>query len=193
MPRLQAGRRPGLRQSRRQPRQGEREGFLAQHRHTRLQAADRPFGVQVVGQTDVDRVDCARVEHGLVAVESLWNFPFGRVRVGRVLAAAGDGDELPALRGAESRDDAAVDVSGGDQSPADFGHDTSKTTEHSVKLILAWCHPEARRRVPALQDGDPSPSLRVTLRRNLVYRVVSDQAFGQKHGIQAIKQCVGAG
>ena len=42
---------------------------------------------------------------------------------------------------------------------AQMAAEFASATAYSVKLILAWCHLEARRRVPALQDGDPSPSL----------------------------------
>ncbi len=55
-------------------------------------------------------------------------------------------------------------------------------TGERLRLILAWCHPEARRRAPVLQSRDPSPSLRVTPRRNLVSRVASGPQPGLNQG-----------
>jgi hypothetical protein len=40
--------------------------------------------------------------------------------------------------------------------------------QYFVKIILAHCHPEAWRRVSVLPSGDPSPSLRMTMRRNSI-------------------------
>lgn len=71
--------------------EGDGERFFAEDMFASAKGFDSPFGVEMVGEADVDSVDEVGVEHGLVGGEGVGDVPLLGVGVGRGLGAAGDG------------------------------------------------------------------------------------------------------
>ena len=107
--------RPGLRGGR-----GER--LLAQDVLAGVGGFAGPFGVQGVGERDVDGVDVSIGEQRLVAAmgdRDVRGFGRGRRLLGR---AAGDGNQVSVRRAAEAGQEPVVDLRDAEDAPAEFVH-----------------------------------------------------------------------
>ena len=98
---------------------GQGERLLAQDVLAGPSRGDRPFGVQVVGQRDVDRVDVRVGEERLVGAVGPRDPELGRRPPPRARLARGDREDLAARRTAHPRDDLAKgDVGRREDAPA---------------------------------------------------------------------------
>ena len=92
---------------------GDSEGLFAKDVFARLGGFDGPFGVQRIGQRDIDRVDVRVVEQGLVTAQRHGDIVVAGKGIGGGLAAAGYGIDLGTGRGAGRGDEGGDANSGG--------------------------------------------------------------------------------
>ena len=111
---------------------GDGQRFLAEHVLARLHGFDAPFGVQAVGQRDVDDVDVRVGQHRLIAAEGVRDVPFGRVSLGVRQIAAGDGGQPVARRGAQRCDERSIDVGRAQQAPVENLISHQVTPHHGI-------------------------------------------------------------
>ena len=99
---------------------GDSEGFFAKDVLAGLGGLDGPFGVQRIGQRDIDRVDVRVVEQGLVTAQRHGNVVVAGKGIGGGLAAAGHGVDLGTGRGAGRGDEGGdADSGGAEDAPFD--------------------------------------------------------------------------
>src|SRR5258708_11409022 len=89
---------------------GCRQRLLAEHVFARSGRADRPFGMQAIGQGDIDRVDFAIGQQGFIGAEMARNREFPSECSSFVGVAAGDGAHRHALGRSHARNETAGDV-----------------------------------------------------------------------------------
>jgi hypothetical protein len=96
----------------------ERQRLLAQHVFAGLERAHRPLDVQMIRQRNVDDVDVGVGEQRLVRPERPRNVPLTGVVAGAIERPARHRGQLAARRGADRRNQRAIDTGGTEESPA---------------------------------------------------------------------------
>ena len=105
-------------------RQGQR--LLAQHVLAGLEGPDRPLGVEVVRQRDVDDVDLGRGEERLVRAERPGDPVLRCESRGPTGIAAGDCDQFAPLASGDATDQPWCDATGAEDRPAKGSHATDE-------------------------------------------------------------------
>ena len=100
----------------------ERERFFAQDVLAGLERPDRPFGVKVVRERDVDDVDVGRRDERVVGRERGRDIVRRRERRAALGVAAGDTDQLGARTSAGRPDEPGSDAARSEDAPAKRGH-----------------------------------------------------------------------
>ena len=93
--------------------QGNDHGFLAEHVFASLGGLHGPFGMERVGQGDVDSVDVGVGQQRFVAAKGPGNALFTSIGFGLGQRAAGDCNKLAARRLLQWADQGSVDFGGG--------------------------------------------------------------------------------